>query len=157
MLPEAARYDTLLNLPSGASLGGALVAAMNAIEADFAPLQGSLPKDYDRFDNKLLENLLRCFDSQALRNATGDVFGRIYEYFLMKFAMQGAQDKGRIFHAAFAGANAGQHHRARPRRVGGVIRPQFGSRHVCCRGLKKNTAQPTTLLASSNLWMTRGK
>ncbi|WP_199227578.1 N-6 DNA methylase [Limnohabitans sp. T6-5] len=97
MLPEAARYDTLLNLPSGASLGGALVAAMNAIEADFAPLQGSLPKDYDRFDNKLLENLLRCFDSQALRQATGDVFGRIYEYFLMKFAMQGAQDKGEFF------------------------------------------------------------
>jgi hypothetical protein len=78
-------------------LGGALVAAMNAIEADFAPLQGSLPKDYDRFDNKLLENLLRCFDSQALRQATGDVFGRIYEYFLMKFAMQGAQDNGEFF------------------------------------------------------------
>ena len=97
MLPEAARYDTLLNLPSGASLGGALVAAMNAIEADFAPLQGSLPKDYDRFDNKLLENLLRCFDSEALRQATGDVFGRIYEYFLMKFAMQGAQDNGEFF------------------------------------------------------------
>lgn len=97
LLPEAARYDTLLNLPSGASLGAALVAAMNAIEADFSPLQGSLPKDYDRFDNKLLENLLRCFDSQALRTATGDVFGRIYEYFLMKFAMQGAQDNGEFF------------------------------------------------------------
>jgi type I restriction enzyme M protein len=97
MLPEAARYDTLMNLPSSASLGGALVAAMNAIEADFSPLQGSLPKDYDRFDNKLLENLLRCFDSQALRTATGDVFGRIYEYFLMKFAMQGAQDNGEFF------------------------------------------------------------
>ena len=97
MLPEAARYETLLNLPSGASLGGALVAAMNAIEADFPPLNGSLPKDYDRFDNKLLENLLRCFDSQALRTATGDVFGRIYEYFLMKFAMQGAQDNGEFF------------------------------------------------------------
>ncbi|MEC5218767.1 type I restriction enzyme M protein [Actimicrobium sp. GrIS 1.19] len=97
MLPEAARYDVLMDLPSGASLGGALVAAMNAIEADFPPLQGSLPKDYDRFDNKLLENLLRCFDSQALRTATGDVFGRIYEYFLMKFAMQGAQDNGEFF------------------------------------------------------------
>jgi type I restriction enzyme M protein len=47
MLPEAARYDTLLNLPSGASLGGALVVAMTAIEVDFPPLQGSLPKDYD--------------------------------------------------------------------------------------------------------------
>ena len=97
MLPEVARYETLMNLSSEASLGGALVAAMNAIEADFPPLIGSLPKDYDRFDNKLLENLLRCFDSQALHNATGDVFGRIYEYFLMKFAMQGAQDNGEFF------------------------------------------------------------
>lgn len=97
MLPEAARYETLLSLPSGASLGAALVAAMNVIEADFPPLQGSLPKDYDRFDNKLLEDLLRCFDSEALRTATGDVFGRIYEYFLMKFAMQGAQDNGEFF------------------------------------------------------------
>jgi len=97
LLPAEARYDTLLNLPSSASLGGALVAAMNAIEVDFPPLQGSLPKDYDRFENKILENLLRCFDSEALRNATGDVFGRIYEYFLMKFAMQGAQDNGEFF------------------------------------------------------------
>ena len=97
MLPTAARYDTLLNLPSGSNLGGALVAAMQAIEADFPPLMGQLPKDYDRFDNKLLEDLLRCFDSQALRTATGDVFGRIYEYFLMKFAMQGAQDNGEFF------------------------------------------------------------
>ncbi|MFZ6681691.1 N-6 DNA methylase [Undibacterium sp. Tian12W] len=96
-LPVSAHYDTLLSLPSGGSLGTSLVAAMNAIEADFPPLQGSLPKEYDRFDNKLLENLLRCFDSETLRNATGDVFGRIYEYFLMKFAMQGAQDNGEFF------------------------------------------------------------
>lgn len=97
MLPEAARYDTLLKLPSGANLGTALAEAMNAIEADFPPLAGQLPKDYDRFENKLLEDLLRSFDSEALRNATGDVFGRIYEYFLMKFAMQGAQDNGEFF------------------------------------------------------------
>ena len=97
MLPEAARYDTLLQLPSGANLGAALVNAMDAIEADFPPLVGQLPRDYDRFENKLLEDLLRSFDSDALRNATGDVFGRIYEYFLMKFAMQGAQDNGEFF------------------------------------------------------------
>ncbi len=97
MLPEPARYDTLLKLPSGTSLGAALVDAMNAIETDFEPLAGQLPKDYDRFENKLLEDLLRNFDSAALRNATGDVFGRIYEYFLMKFAMQGAQDNGEFF------------------------------------------------------------
>ena len=97
LLPEIARYDTLLKLPSGANLGNALVEAMNAIEADFEPLAGQLPKDYDRFENKLLEDLLRNFDSEALRNASGDVFGRIYEYFLMKFAMQGAQDNGEFF------------------------------------------------------------
>lgn len=97
MLPEQARYDSLLKLPAGANLGAALVDAMNAIEADFEPLVGQLPKDYDRFDNKLLEDLLRNFDTEALRTAEGDVFGRIYEYFLMKFAMQGAQDNGEFF------------------------------------------------------------
>jgi type I restriction enzyme M protein len=97
MLPEAARYNTLLSLPSGTHLGVALVAAMEAIEADFEPLAGQLPRDYDRFDNKLLEDLLRNFDSEVLRSASGDVFGRIYEYFLMKFAIQGAQDNGEFF------------------------------------------------------------
>jgi type I restriction-modification system DNA methylase subunit len=41
--------------------------------------------------------MLRIFDSEALRRASGDVFGRIYEYFLMKFAIQGAQDNGEFF------------------------------------------------------------
>ncbi|PKN12436.1 MAG: DNA methyltransferase [Deltaproteobacteria bacterium HGW-Deltaproteobacteria-4] len=97
MMPEIARYDSLLKLPSGANLGTAIVDAMNAIEADFEPLNGQLPKEYDRFENDLLEHLLRTFDSAALRTASGDIFGRIYEYFLMKFAMQGAQDNGEFF------------------------------------------------------------
>jgi type I restriction enzyme M protein len=97
MLPEKARYDALLTLPKETHLGRALVEAMNAIEEDFEPLLGLLPKDYDRFENDLLEALLRIFDSALLRLASGDVFGRIYEYFLMKFAMQGAQDNGEFF------------------------------------------------------------
>ena len=97
MLPDKARYGYLLQLPSGQSLGTALVEAMNAIEDDFEPLRGQLPKEYDKFDDKLLEDLLRAFDSEALRSASGDIFGRIYEYFLMKFAMQGAQDNGEFF------------------------------------------------------------
>lgn len=97
LLPENGRYDYLLKLPSGASLGTALVEAMNAIEAEFEPLRGQLPKEYDKFDDKLLEDILRTFDSAALRTASGDIFGRIYEYFLMKFAMQGAQDNGEFF------------------------------------------------------------
>ena len=97
LLPETGRYNYLLKLPTGASLGTALVNAMNAIEAEFEPLRGQLPKEYDKFDDTLLEDILRKFDSEALQNASGDVFGRIYEYFLMKFAMQGAQDNGEFF------------------------------------------------------------
>jgi type I restriction enzyme M protein len=97
MLPKEARYDELLKLPKGSNLGTALIEAMNAIEKDFKALDGQLPKDYEKFENDLLEDLLRIFDSEILRTARGDVFGRIYEYFLMKFAMQGAQDSGEFF------------------------------------------------------------
>ncbi len=97
MLPKEARYDELLKLPTGTNLGTALVEAMNAIERDYEPLREQLPKDYDKFGDDLLEDLLRVFDSNVLRTASGDVFGRIYEYFLMKFAMQGAQDSGEFF------------------------------------------------------------
>src|ERR1039458_7854449 len=97
LLPKEARYDTLLALPKGADLGAALVKAMEAIERDFEPLLNQLPKDYAKFENTLLEDLLRVFDSETLRTASGDIFGRINEYFLMKFAMQGAQDNGEFF------------------------------------------------------------
>jgi type I restriction enzyme M protein len=73
MLPEQARYNYLLKFPTGTNLGEALVEAMNTTEADFEPLAGQLPKDYDCFDNKLLEDLLRNFDVEALHTASGDV------------------------------------------------------------------------------------
>jgi type I restriction enzyme M protein len=97
MLPQAARYDELLSLPKGANLGSALAEAMEAVEAAFPPLAGQLPKDYERFENDLLERMLRMFDSEALRTASGDVFGRIYEYFLAEFSKQGAHDNGEFF------------------------------------------------------------
>ncbi len=97
MLPPQAHYTHLMTIASSPNIGQALVGAMNAIEAEFEPLLNQLPKDYDQFDARLLEDLLRAFDTQALRRASGDMFGRIYEYFLMKFAMQGAQDNGEFF------------------------------------------------------------
>ncbi|HKI34849.1 MAG TPA: class I SAM-dependent DNA methyltransferase [Gemmataceae bacterium] len=95
-LPEKARYDAILGRPRS-DLGRAVTEAMNAIEDDFPPLAGVLPKDYNIFEQKVLEDLLKIFNRDALRSAGGDVFGRIYEYFLMKFAMQGAQDNGEFF------------------------------------------------------------
>lgn len=107
LLPKDARDDTLIALPRGSDLGEALVKAMEAIERDFEPLQGQLPKDYAKFENTLLEDLLRVFDSETLRAASGDVFGRINEYFLMKFAMQGAHDNGEFFTPPSSGCIAG--------------------------------------------------
>ena len=97
MLPEAARYDMLLKRPKDGKLGAALIAAMEAVEAAFSPLANQLPKDYERFEGDLLERMLRMFNSEGLRTASGDVFGRIYEYFLAEFSKQGAHDNGEFF------------------------------------------------------------
>jgi len=97
MMPPQAHYTHLMTVASSPGIGQTLVDAMNAIEADFEPLLNQLPKEYDQFDARLLEDLLRAFDTEELRRASGDMFGRIYEYFLMKFAMQGAQDNGEFF------------------------------------------------------------
>ena len=96
-LPEAARFDVILRTPKDGDLGGALTAAMEAIEAAFPPLAGQLPKDYGRFEVSVLEDMMRMFDSEGLRSASGDVFGRIYEYFLAEFSKQGAHDGGEFF------------------------------------------------------------
>lgn len=96
-LPEEARYDVILEHPKDGSLGRALTAAMEAVEARFPPLAGQLPKEYEKFDDELLESMMRKFDTEALRSAGGDVFGRIYEYFLAEFSKQGAHDNGEFF------------------------------------------------------------
>ena len=97
MLPEKARYDFLLGLPKDGNLGTAVTSAMEAVEDQFQPLAGQLPKDYERFEDDVLEEMMRTFDTEALRTASGDVFGRIYEYFLAEFSKQGAHDNGEFF------------------------------------------------------------
>ena len=97
MLPEASHYDVLMRMPKDGNLGSAITAAMEAVEDNFPPLRGQLPKDYERFEDDVLEEMMRAFDSEALRKASGDVFGRIHEYFLAEFSKQGAHDNGEFF------------------------------------------------------------
>lgn len=96
-LQDKAQYEYLLTLPSDQDVAGAIIRAMELIEEDYAPLKGVLPKDYQIFESDVLKNLLKTFNDRALQAASGDMFGHIYEYFLMKFAMQGAQDNGEFF------------------------------------------------------------
>ena len=97
MLPKTARYDLLLEKPKDGNLGATVTAAMQAVEDNFPPLRGQLPKDYERFEDDVLEEMMRTFDSEALRGASGDVFGRINEYFLAEFSKQRAHDNGEFF------------------------------------------------------------
>ena len=75
MLPEAACYDVLLEMPKDGNLGAAVTGAMETVEDHFPPLAGQLPKDYERFEDDVLEEMMRTFDSEALRTDSGDVFG----------------------------------------------------------------------------------
>lgn len=98
-LPEVARYDWIMEkaATSGSDLPKLVTDAMIAIEKGFEPLNGVLPKDFGIFEPKVLEDLMRLFNSEQIKTATGDVFGRIYEYFLAKFSIQKAHDNGEFF------------------------------------------------------------
>jgi type I restriction enzyme M protein len=95
-LPEQARFSHLLNLPEGEDLGRAINEAMKAVEAENEELKGVLPVTYQRLENDTLAALLKTFSGIPM-DVEGDVFGRIYEYFLGKFAMAEGQRGGEFF------------------------------------------------------------
>ena len=98
-LQEKSKYAYLANLPEGEDINEAVNEAMRLVEEDYSELRGNLPRNYQELDANLLRELIRVFNSEAVRAITGDAFGRIYEYFLMKFSMSGAgaQEGGEFF------------------------------------------------------------
>lgn len=110
-LPKEAQFDYLVNLPENIasaklknsagqplnSLGEVVNNAMELVEQQSDKLQGVLPKTYTAFKDSLLAELLRIFNNNALNDVGGDVMGRIYEYFLSKFAKNIASDDGVFF------------------------------------------------------------
>jgi len=110
-LPKEAQYDYLVNLPENIpsanltdqngnvmnSLGQVVNNAMSLIEKQSDQLTGVLPKNYTGFSDEILAELLRIFNNSALDDVGGDVIGRIYEYFLNKFAKNIASDDGVFF------------------------------------------------------------
>ena len=110
-LPKEAQYDYLLNLPDNisamelvnkdghtmTSLGEVVNNAMQLIEDQSEQLMGVLPKSYTNFSDEILSELLRIFNNSALDEVGGDIIGRIYEYFLNKFAKNIASDDGVFF------------------------------------------------------------
>ena len=96
-LPNKSQFEYLVALPESEDIGEAIDNAMKLIEDEYDNLKGVLPKNYSIFSKELLRELLRIFNKEVLQKAEGDLFGKIYEYFLNKFAMTGAQEGGEFF------------------------------------------------------------
>lgn len=110
-LPREAQFDFLVNLPDDIasvglknkdgqpvnSLGEAVNNAMQLVEEQSEQLTGVLPKTYTMFADDLLRELLRIFNNKTIDEIGGDIIGRIYEYFLSKFAKAVASDDGVFF------------------------------------------------------------
>ena len=110
-LPREAQFDYLVNLPDNIvtaglktkdgqeinSLGEAVNNAMQLVEDQSEQLTGILPKTYTMFADDLLRELLRIFNNKTIDEVGGDIIGRIYEYFLSKFAKAVASDDGVFF------------------------------------------------------------
>ena len=98
-LPEDVSSQNLTDIQGHAmtSLGEVVNNAMTLVETQSEQLVGVLPKEYTMFSDELLSELLRIFNNKSLDDVDGDVIGRIYEYFLNKFAKNIAQDDGVFF------------------------------------------------------------
>jgi type I restriction enzyme M protein len=100
-LPDYARYDYLLKLPGDKSMAKALRKAMEGIEEhQDEKFKDVLPKaayfEIEKKKDDILPQLLKTF-SDIPKDATGDVFGKIYEFFLGEFAMSEGQKGGEFF------------------------------------------------------------
>ena len=97
-LQPQAWFDYLVELTDNDDRARAIIEAMDSIESDYENLRGALPKsEYQELDNSVLGQLLRTLNPDELKHVSGDVFGRIYEYFLTQFAGQKAHDGGEFF------------------------------------------------------------
>ncbi len=97
-LQPKAQFDHLVSLPDSEDRAKAIIEAMESIEADYENLRGVLPmNEYQELDNQIIGQLLRTLNPDELKKVSGDVFGRIYEYFLTQFADQKAHDGGEFF------------------------------------------------------------
>jgi type I restriction enzyme M protein len=96
-LPPEARFSYLLGLKASDNIGAIINKAMRDIEMRNPELVDTLPKTaYSELENEHLIALLKNFAAIPL-DIEGDFFGKIYEYFLGKFALKEGQHGGEFF------------------------------------------------------------
>lgn len=127
-VPPAARWPQLQAMAKQPTIGALLDEAMDAIEKENPSLKGVLPKSYARaeIDKRLLGGLVDLIGNIGftdIDHGADDVLGRVYEYFLGKFAAAEGRGRRRVLHASVRRQAARRGHRAVPRaRVRPVLR-----------------------------------
>ncbi len=101
-VPASARWRALQAKAKQPTIGKLIDDAMVAVEKDNPRLKGVLPKDYARpaIDTQRLGELIDLLASIGLGSAAHrgrDVLGRVYEYFLSKFASAEGRNGGEFY------------------------------------------------------------
>lgn len=106
-VPPAARWSYLQNSAKQPTIGKIVDDAMVAIERDNPRLKGVLPKDYARpgLDKHRLGELIDLIATISLTAASEgekthrsvDLLGRVYEYFLTRFASAEGKNGGQFY------------------------------------------------------------
>jgi type I restriction enzyme M protein len=101
-VPKSARWNYLQHKAKQPTIGKRIDDAMAAIERDNATLKGVLPKNYARpaLDDQRLGELIDLVGTIGLgdkHNRSRDVLGRVYEYFLTRFASAEGKNGGQFY------------------------------------------------------------
>jgi type I restriction enzyme M protein len=91
-VPKPARWSELQKAAKQPTIGVLVDKAMEAIEKENPALKGTLPKEYARpaVDKQRLGEIIDLMSGVGLvdtEHRTRDILGRVYEYFLKKFAL----------------------------------------------------------------------
>ena len=101
-VPKEARWQHLKASAPQATIGTLVDDAMTAIERDNPSLKGVLPKDFGRagLDKQRLGQIINLVSDIALGSAADrarDTLGRVYEYFLSRFASAEGKSGGQFY------------------------------------------------------------
>ena len=101
-VPKLSRWSHLQANAKQPTIGRLVDDAMVALEKDNVRLKGVLPKDYARpaLDQQRLGELIDLISTIGLgdaENRSKDIIGRVYEYFLTKFASAEGKNGGQFY------------------------------------------------------------
>lgn len=100
-LPEEARWSTLIANAKQSDLALRIDTALSTVEKNNPSLKGALPDNYYsrlNLDTSKLASLLDTINNiDTLKDKSNDLVGRVYEYFLSKFALAEGKGKGEFY------------------------------------------------------------